>query len=209
MSHEEESIYRSQGFGAELPIIDNVALLIVDFVNGFADPETLGGGNIRPAIEATVPLLTGARRRGWPVAHTRIVFADDGSEHNVFAKKVPSMGRLTEEHANSQIVSELEPIAGELVIRKRNPSAFAGTFLAAWLTEKRIGSLLVAGCVTSGCIRASVVDAMSCGFYPIVLEDCVGDRALGPHEANLFDMRQKYATVEARDSFLQRYDGRN
>ncbi|GAB2788656.1 isochorismatase family protein [Halomonas shantousis] len=206
MNCTEEVVYESQGFGGALPIVDNVALLIIDFVNGFADPDILGGGNICSAIEATIPLLAEARERDWPVVHTRIVFADDGSDHNVFAKKVPSMGRLTEAHPNSQIVSELAPLAGELVVCKRNPSAFAGTLLAAWLAEKRIGTLLVAGCVTSGCVRASVVDAMSCGFYPVVLEDCVGDRALGPHEANLFDMRQKYASVETKDNFLQRYD---
>ncbi|MHB0774857.1 isochorismatase family protein [Halomonas sp. WWR20] len=206
MNHTEEAVYESQGFGGALPIVDNVALLIIDFVNGFADPGILGGGNIRSAIEATIPLLAEARGHGWPVVHTRIVFADDGSDHNVFAKKVPSMGRLTETHPNSQIVSELAPVTGELVVCKRNPSAFAGTLLAAWLTEKRVGTLLVAGCVTSGCVRASVVDAMSYGFYPVVLEDCVGDRALGPHEANLFDMRQKYASVETKDNFLQRYE---
>ena len=75
------------------------------------------------------------------------------------------------------------------------PSAFFGTALAAWLTQRGVKTLLVAGSVTSGCVRASVVDAMSLGFRPLVVEDCVGDRALGPHEANLFDMGQKYAAV--------------
>jgi maleamate amidohydrolase len=67
--------------------------------------------------------------------------------------------------------------------------------LAAWLAQRGVKTLLVAGCVTSGCVRASVVDAMCHGFRPLVLEDCVGDRALGPHEANLFDIAQKYAAV--------------
>ena len=64
-------------------------------------------------------------------------------------------------------------------------------------------TLLVAGAVTSGCVRASVVDAMQYGFRPLVVSDCVGDRAIGPHEANLFDMRQKYATVLTRDEALR------
>lgn len=204
-SSEVTSVYRTQGFGGVLPIVDNPALVIVDFVNGFADPEQLGGGNIRPAIDATVPLLEQARAYGWPIAHTRILFAEDGSDHNVFVQKVPAMGQLTESNPASAIVPELAPRDGELVIGKRNPSAFAGTLFSAWLTQHRVGTLVVAGCVTSGCVRATVVDAMSLGFYPVVLEDCVGDRALPPHDASLFDMAQKYATVESRDAFLSRY----
>jgi maleamate amidohydrolase len=67
--------------------------------------------------------------------------------------------------------------------------------LAAWLAQRGVQTLVVAGCVTSGCVRACVVDAMQAGFRPLVLSDCCGDRAIGPHEANLFDMAQKYASV--------------
>jgi maleamate amidohydrolase len=86
------------------------------------------------------------------------------------------------------------------------PSAFFGTSLAAWLTQRGVQTLVVAGCVTSGCVRASVVDAMSWGFRPLVVSDCVGDRALGPHEASLFDMAQKYAAVMSRDEALTTID---
>ncbi len=198
------AVYQAQGFGGDLPIVDNIALVIIDFVNGFADPDLLGGGNIRSAINSTVPLLERARAEGWPVAHTRILFAEDGSDHNVFVHKVPAMSRLTEANPASAIVPELTPVDGELVVAKRNPSAFAGTHFAAWLSQHRVGTLLVAGCVTSGCVRATVVDAMSQGFYPVVLADCVGDRALPPHEASLFDMEQKYARVETRDELFNR-----
>ncbi|RYF51244.1 MAG: isochorismatase family protein, partial [Comamonadaceae bacterium] len=78
---------------------------------------------------------------------------------------------------------------------KNVPSAFFGTSLAPWLTQQGVRTLMVAGCVTSGCVRASVVDAMCWGFDPLVVSDCVGDRAIGPHEASLFDMAQKYAEV--------------
>jgi maleamate amidohydrolase len=172
-----------------------IGLLIVDLVNGFADPAVFGGGNIPEAIAATVPLLAEARTRGWPVAHSRIVFADNGSDSNIFSLKVPSMLTLKEHEHNSAIVAELEPAEGELVVRKTVPSAFFGTGLAAWLTQRGVRTLVVAGAVTSGCVRASVVDAMSHGFRPLVVSDCVGDRALAPHEANLFDMGQKNADV--------------
>jgi len=204
--HAEIETYERQGFGSPLPLRAPVALLIVDFVNGFADPAVFGGGNIPEAIACTVPLLAAARARGWAIAHSRIVYADDGADHNIFSLKVPGMLGLKERDAHSAIVPELAPQAGELVVRKTVPSAFFGTSLAAWLSQRGVQTLVVAGAVTSGCVRASVVDAMSHGFRPLVVSDCVGDRALGPHEANLFDMAQKYAAVMARDAALEALD---
>lgn len=201
-SHAESGVYKQQGFGTPLPVQGNIGLLIVDFVVGFADPKTFGGGNIAPAIERTVHLLAAARRHGWPVAHSRIVYAADGSDDNVFSLKVPGMATLTEGHPNSAIVPELTPARGELVVRKTVPSAFFGTQLAPWLSQRAVQTLIVAGAVTSGCVRASVVDAMSHGFRPLVISDCVGDRAIGPHDANLFDMAQKYAAVMTLDEAL-------
>ncbi|MGH8841552.1 MAG: isochorismatase family protein [Advenella sp.] len=201
-NNNESAVYATQGFGAEIQLKAPFGLLIVDLVNGFADPAVFGGGNIREAIDNTVPLLAAVRRAGWPIAHTRIVYADDSSDHNVFSAKIPSMLTLTEQAPASQIVSELAPRQGELVVRKNVASAFFGTSLAAWLTHRGVHTLLVAGAVTSGCIRASVVDASQLGFVPLVIEDCVGDRAQGPHQANLFDMQQKYATVMKRDQAL-------
>jgi maleamate amidohydrolase len=193
--HEEIQTYKRQGFGAELEPKPPFGLLIVDFVNGFADPAVFGGGNIAPAIANTVHALKTARENRWPVAHTRIVFSDSGSDSNIFTLKVPGMLTLKEDNPDSAIVPELAPTDAELVVRKTLPSAFFGTALAAWLTQRGVQTLLVAGCTTSGCVRASVVDAMSLGFRPLVLSDCVGDRAIGPHDANLFDMQQKYAAV--------------
>ncbi|ARP86778.1 N-carbamoylsarcosine amidohydrolase [Bordetella genomosp. 9] len=203
MTHQEEAVYRQQGFGADMDLSGPAGLLIVDFVNGFADPARFGGGNIPAAIEATIALLAHARDRRWPVAHTRIVFADDDGDANVFTLKVPGMLTLKEHDPASAVVDVLAPRAGELVVRKTLPSAFFGTGLAPWLTQRGVRTLVVAGCTTSGCVRASVVDAMSHGFKPLVASDCVGDRAIGPHEANLFDMRQKYAAVMTRDEALR------
>lgn len=194
--------YRQQGFGASLELKKPVGLLIVDFVNGFADPKVFGGGNIAAAIARTVPLLATAREQGWPIAYSRIVFADDDADHNVFTMKVPGLLGLKEDGHDSAIVSQLAPLDGELVVRKTVPSAFFGTSLAPWLLQHGVQTLVVAGSVTSGCVRASVVDAMSWGFRPLVLSDCVGDRALAPHDANLFDMAQKYAAVMLRDEGL-------
>jgi len=193
--HAEAHVYQQQGFGTPLKPDGRVALLIVDFVVGFADPAVFGGGNIPEAIRRSTEALKIARENGWPVAHSRIVYAADGSDDNIFSLKVPGMTTLTENNPNSAIVPELAPAQGELVVRKTVPSAFFGTQLTPWLAQRGIRTLLVAGAVTSGCVRASVVDAMSFGFRPVVLSDCVGDRALAPHEASLFDMGQKYAAV--------------
>jgi maleamate amidohydrolase len=201
MSNELDT-YQRQSFGSTLEPKAPVGLLIVDFVNGFADPEVFGGGNIAPAIERTVPLLAHARERGWPVAHTRIVFADDDADENIFTLKVPGLLTLKEHTHNSAIVPQLTPREGELVVRKTVPSAFFGTSLAAWLAQRGVQTLVVAGAVTSGCVRSSVVDAMQYGFRPFVLSDCVGDRAIAPHDANLFDMAQKYAAVMTRDEAI-------
>ncbi len=102
---------------------------------------------------------------------------------------------LKEHGHNSAIVPELAPAPGEQVVRKSVPVGLLRHLLGALARAARRQTLLVAGCVTSGCVRASVVDAMWLGFRPLVVSDCVGDRALGPHAANLFDLAQKYADV--------------
>lgn len=191
----ENDVYKRQGFGAGVGFGKRFGLLIVDFVEGFADPQGFGGGNIPAAMRNTVDLLALARSHGWPVAHSRIVFMDNGADANPFTMKVPGMLTLTETTRASHIVAELAPEAGELVVCKTVPSAFFGTTLAAWLLACGVDTLVVAGTTTSGCVRASVVDAMSHGLRVTVVADCVGDRAIAPHEANLFDMQQKYADV--------------
>jgi maleamate amidohydrolase len=202
----DDQVYQRQGFGAGLGIKGRIGLLIVDFVNGFADPAVFGGGNIAAAIESTEKVLAEARKQRWPVAHSRIVYADNGSDGTIFSTKVPGMQTLKEDAPISAIVPQLTPLDGELVVRKTVPSAFFGTGLTPWLVQHAVETLLIAGATTSGCIRASVVDAMSYGFRPVVLLDCVGDRAIAPHEANLFDMGQKYADVRTFADFKREFD---
>jgi maleamate amidohydrolase len=203
MADESElDIYSRQGFGQSLGIKGRLGLALVDFTNGFADPSQFGGGNILEAIRNSVPILAWSRRRQLPVVHTRIVFADDGADANLFSAKVPGLLRLTEQAHASATVAELAPVSGELVVRKTLPSAFAGTGLAQWLASRGVETLVIVGCTTSGCVRATALDAMSGGFRPLVLEDCVGDRALGPHRANLFDIAQKYGDVMPSREFF-------
>ena len=202
----ELDVYARQQFGNPLGFGRRAALLVVDFVVGFNDPALFGGGNIDAAVRRTVGLLEAFRARALPVAYTRVVYADDGADGGIFAVKQPRLLMLTERHPAGQVVPELAPRPGELVVRKTQASAFFGTGLAPWLVARGCDTVVVAGCTTSGCVRASVVDAISHNFRPIVARDCVGDRALAPHEANIFDLEQKYADVLDRDAIVAALD---
>jgi len=192
---DETDIYRKQQMGGLIGKGQRTALVIVDFVNGFIDPDIFGGGNTLDAAEATVPLLNAFRERRLPIVFTRIVYADDGSDAGVWCEKAPRLRELTEANPASQVIDILKPRDGEIVIRKTQPSAFFDTNLGSLLRSQSVDAVAVAGATTSGCVRATVVDAISANFRPTVISDCVGDRAQGPHEANLFDMQQKYANL--------------
>jgi maleamate amidohydrolase len=198
-------IYRRQQFGGVVAKGRRPALVIVDFVNGFLDPDIFGGGNTLDAAKASIPVLAAFRERGLPVVFTRIVYAADGSDAGVWCEKAPRLRELTEEAPASQVADFLQPADGEIIIRKTQASAFFETGLSSILRHKGVDAVAVAGATTSGCVRATVVDAISSNFRPTVISDCVGDRATGPHEANLFDMEQKYAnliTSSEVDDFL-------
>jgi maleamate amidohydrolase len=186
----------SIGFGAR------PALLIIDFVNGFLYRPQSVGGNIADAVRRTRPLLEAARGAGAPIIHTRIVYAEDGSDAGVWCMKSPRLLKLTETAEASQITASLAPIAGEKIVRKTQPSAFFGTDLAAHLIGKGVDTLVIAGCTTSGCVRATVVDAISHNFRPMLAVDCIGDRATGSHEASLHEMGQKYADLLPSDAVI-------
>ncbi|MDB5797285.1 MAG: N-carbamoylsarcosine amidase [Paucimonas sp.] len=203
MPANDLEVYAKQSFGGRIGIGRSPALLIVDFTKGFADPAVFGGGNIPDAVRQTVPVLAKARQLGMPVIHTKIIYAEDGADAGIHCLKSRRLKTLTRSNPQSDFVTELMPVAGELVIEKRLPSAFFESGLAGILHARGIDTLLIAGCTTSGCVRASTLDAMCHGFRPIVLTDCVGDRALGPHEANLFDLGQKYADLMPSHAALE------
>ena len=192
---DETQIYDRQGFGQRIGFGKSPAVLVIDFVNGFNDPEQFGGGNISEAITRTGELLAHARHCDIPIVFTTITYAEDGSQHGAFTMKVPPLGDIHPGSEAAQIVDELTPRPGERIIEKQYASGFFATDLAGWLAHRGVDTVIVTGCTTSGCVRATVVDAVSHGYRPIVPLECVGDRAEGPHEANLFDMDRKYADV--------------
>ncbi|MCV7031157.1 isochorismatase family protein [Mycobacterium sherrisii] len=188
-------VYRRQGFGGGIGAVAPYALLLVDFCVAFVDPALLGGGNIATAASHAAELLRWARTAGWAIAHSQIVYREDGTDANVWLHKIPALQTLTVGNPAAEFVEELSPVPGELVIRKTVPSAFFGSSLASWLVHRGIKTLVIAGCTTSGCVRASTIDALSYGFRPVLVSDCIGDRSLDAHRASLLDLEAKYASV--------------
>ncbi|MBU4610249.1 isochorismatase family protein [Achromobacter sp. GG226] len=188
-------IFEKQVFGQLLAYGNRSAVLVIDFQEGFTREDGFGGYNINAAIDNTVLLLATARQHGVPVAHVRFTTQPGGFDIGPFGDKVPRLRELTADSPAAQFVPSVAPIAGEYVSQKRHASAFFGTTLASWLISRNVDTLLVAGCTTSGCVRASTVDASAYGLRPMVVADCVGDRAPGPHESSLFDLGKKYANI--------------
>jgi nicotinamidase-related amidase len=189
--------YARGGFGSRLQPGLRPALLIVDFVAAYLAPGSPLYAGVEAARDAAVALLGMARRAGIPVVHTYVEYEPGGRNGGIFFRKVPAL-RCFERGAHPEwcaFGSGLEPAPEETVIGKQYASAFFATPLASLLTSLGIDTLLIAGVSTSGCIRASAVDACQHGFIPLVVREAVGDRAAEPHEASLFDLQAKYAEV--------------
>ena len=189
--------YAAGGFGRSLAPGRRPALLVVDFVRAYlvaGSPLYAAAESARAAAQA---LLAAARDAGIPIVHTNVQYQPGGRDGGVFFRKLPALACF-EAGARpdlAEFAEGLEPEAGETVITKQYASAFFGTSLASMLTALGVDTLLIAGLSTSGCVRASAVDACQHGFIPLVVRDAVGDRHPAPHEASLFDLQAKYAEV--------------
>ena len=197
MSESLQDNYARGGFGQSMPWGHRPALLVIDFVRAYLVPGSPLYAGVEQARTDCETLLRAARKAGIPVLHTRVEFQPGGRDGGVFFRKLPALACFEAgRHPELAAFAEgLEPVAGETVITKQYASAFFGTSLASTLTALGVDTLLIAGLSTSGCVRASAVDACQHGFVPVVVREAVGDRAPGPHEANLFDLQAKYAEV--------------
>ena len=188
-------IYDAHGFGHTVGFGDRPAVIVVDFFYGCTDPAYLGGGSVGAAVEQTAVLLGKARAAGVPVIYSIVSFREDLADAGWFGVKVPSLKALQLGTRAVEIDERVAAQPGDHMVWKKMASVFFGTHLTTLLAHMRIDTLIVTGCTTSGCVRATVVDGCSYGYRVVVPRECVGDRAEGPHEANLFDMHQKYADV--------------
>ena len=199
-----EEDYASHGFSGRLGLGQRPALLVVDFVKGYVDPSSplCAAPGVPDAIEATVPLLAAAREAAIEIIFTQVRFAPDGSDGGLFVKKIPALMNLAGDSPYADIVDALAPREGEIVLVKKYASAFFGTPLSSVLVSSRLDTLILTGCSTSGCVRATAVDGLQHGWPVTIPRECVGDRAPEIHEASLFDLNGKYADVVGRDEVL-------
>jgi nicotinamidase-related amidase len=185
------------GFDGSLAFGARPALVVIDFVKAYVTQGSPLYADFEASQIACVQLLAASRQAGILIVHTNLAYQRGGADGGVFFRKLPAL-RCFEQGADPELaefVAGLEPLPGETVVTKQYASAFFGTSLASTLTARGIDTLLIAGLTTSGCIRATAVDCCQHGFVPVVVREAVGDRARGPHEANLFDLQAKYAEV--------------
>jgi nicotinamidase-related amidase len=197
MSKEREPANQGALQRGELQLGARPALIVIDFVKAYVTPGSPLFADFEAPRLAAVELLAACRRKGILVIHTDVAYRPGGIDGGVFYRKLPALSCF-DRSVHPELVgfaAGLQPLASELVITKQYASAFFGTSLASTLTANRIDTLLITGVTTSGCIRATAVDCCQHGFIPAVVRDAVGDRASGPHEANLYDLESKYAEV--------------
>ena len=171
------------------------ALILVDFVAAYYVESSPLYAGVEDELASALRIRDAARAAGIPVIYTNVVYQKGGADGGVFYRKVPALEVFVSGNPLGRWAEGLEPADGELVISKQYPSAFFGTSLAETLNKRSIDTLIITGVTTSGCVRATCVDAMSYGFIPIVVADACGDSHAAPQEANLFDMNAKYADV--------------
>jgi len=187
------------GFG------DKAAVLAIDLLQGYTtEGSPLYAPGVVACVQEVPALLEAARARDVPIIHTRVLYNPHNFEDGgMWIRKAPVLKSLVPGNAYAEFCPEVLPAEGETVIVKNYASCFFGTSLAATLTAAGIDTLLITGCTTSGCIRASAVDAVQHGFRPMVVRECVGDRHEAPHEANLFDINAKYGDVVSKGQAME------
>ncbi|RXK47907.1 isochorismatase family protein [Halorientalis pallida] len=196
MAEDKQAIYERAEMDNQTGYGDRPALLVVDLQTGFTDPENPLGGDLTAVVERTNTLVEAAHEGEIPVVFTRIVTKhEDARDLGVWGEKIPSLSTLQADSEWVDIDPRLHVDEGDHVLDKRQASAYHETELDSMLTALGVDTVVVTGCTTSGCIRATAVDACSHGYYTVVPESAVGDRAMEPHEANLFDINAKYGDV--------------
>lgn len=185
-----------------LPPAQRYALVLVDLSVGFTDPTKSPLASACPAvIEANRKLLEAFRLRGWPVIFTTVAY-DEPSQARVFREKIPALNVLAVGSELVGIDPRLTPLDDEPVLVKHWPSAFFGTDLAQRLRDCGVDGVMVTGLTTSGCVRATALDALQHEFRVLLPEQAVGDRDAEAHRANLRDLQIKYADVRDLEDCL-------
>ena len=185
-----------QGFGGRGGFGTRPALAVIDMTLGFTDPESPLACDLEGPVENIQKLLRAARSAGIPVVFTTIAYKEsDRLTAAAFIDKVPALLALEAGTRWAEVDPRLAPLQSEPILNKLFASGFFGTGLSSLLTAAGVDTLVIAGASTSGCVRATAVDALQYGFRPVLPREAVGDRNTAAHEANLYDIDAKYGDV--------------
>ena len=201
---EDEEFFRQRGFGLKIGFGERPALMIIDMINGFTDPAMPLGANLDSQIAAQKPLLDVAHEREVPVLFSTVLYEEaDVRDAGIWALKHTGSRTLTAGSQAVKVDPRLDKRPADILLVKKYASCFFGTDLVPRLNSRRIDTLIITGCTTSGCVRATAVDAVQNGFRPMVVREAVGDRSAAAHEQSLFDLDAKYADVVSLEETLQ------
>ena len=190
-------------FDSQVGFERKAAVLVIDFINAYTTPSSpLYAPDVVKAVEASQSLLDQARRCHVPVIYTRVLYQKHGLDGGLFVKKIPVLREMVDENPMSHIVESIRPQDQDIILHKQYASCFFGTSLASTLTALGVDTVVMIGCSTSGCVRATAVDGMQHGFRVIIPQECVGDRHQSPHEAALFDVNSKYGDVMSKEDVM-------
>jgi maleamate amidohydrolase len=201
MSEDLQQNY-ARAFGKTVGFGKRPALLLIDFVRGYFDRSCDLYAGVEAELASALRIREAAHAAGIPVILTNVVYHPQAIDGGRFFEKSKPLRYFLAGNPMGEWPAGLTPRPNELVISKQYPSAFFGTSLASTLTSLGIDNVILTGLTTSGCVRATCVDAMSHGFITTVVRDACGDRHPAPHEANLFDMNAKYADVVSEDDVI-------
>ena len=196
----ELDFFTQRGFGLTIGFGHRPAVLVIDMIRAFTNPDTMLGANLDAQIEATQNLLSIARARSIPVIFSTVSYDDvDLKDAGIWALKQRGVMDLLTGTPEVELDQRLQRMPSEGWLVKKYASCFFGTDLSSRLLSQGIDTLLIAGCTTSGCVRATAVDALQTGFRAMVVRECVGDRSKSAHDQSLFDLHAKYADVVGLD----------
>jgi nicotinamidase-related amidase len=196
-------VYDARGFGGRQGAGGRPAVVVVDFIEGFTNPESRLACDADSAVDATRSLLDAARETDVPVIFTTVAYNDDDLERAaMFVAKAPALATLRPGSPWIEVDARLGRRAGERVLTKLFASAFFGTELDELLRAETCDTVIVTGASTSGCVRATAVDALQYGYRVLVPSDAVADRAVDAHNASLLDIDAKYGDVVSIDDAI-------
>lgn len=185
----------ADGFAGSLRPGRAPAVLVIDMMRAYFDPDSPFCLPDQRSVDAAAEVLAAARKAGVPVLHTLVRYGPGGVDGGIFLQKVPALRLLIGQSPLGEPMPATAPLPDETVVVKQYASAFFGTTLASTLRTLGVDTVLLLGVSTSGCVRATAVDALQHGFVPLIVREAVADREPAVHDASLYDLQAKYAEV--------------